>query len=105
MALSLKRFGLAALSSATGAVYTVPAGKTATLKHVQLCNTTNAAVAVRVHIVPVAGSPSAANAVIYDAEVPANGFMSWDLFQVLGAGESLQARGEGVTLSVSGVEQ
>lgn len=105
MALALRRFAQAALGAATGSVYAVPAEKTATLKHAQLCNTTAAPVAVRVHSVPVGGSAGAGNALVYDAEVPANGFLSWDLFHVMSAGEQLHASGDGVTLHVSGVEQ
>lgn len=105
MAITLKRLAQGPLAAAVGSFYSPGAGKTGMVKSIRLCNTTSSDVPVRVFIVPSGGSPTADNAILYDAVVPANGFISDPDLHVLSGGDTLRASGLGVTLTVSGAEQ
>jgi len=106
MTITLKRLAQAALGAAASASLYAPAsGKTGMLKSLTLCNTTDADVLARVHLVPSGGSASASNALFYDATVPAKSTFDWAGLHVLAAGDSLRASGVGITLTASGAEQ
>lgn len=102
-----KRLVLGSALTGTAAVYyTAPNNTKAVIKSAALVNTTAAAIAGTVHVVPVAGAPGAANTLISARNIAAGETYTCPelVNQVLTAGETLQALGNGLTLVVSGAE-
>jgi hypothetical protein len=102
-----KKQGQAAVGTGAGTlVYTVGASLLGIVKCIDICNTTAAAINVNVHLVPLAGSATTANALMYVVSVPANGVYQWTGTQILEAGGFIQAVGAsaGLTINVSGGE-
>lgn len=86
--------------------YTAPAGG-AIIKEIILTNATAAAVTARVHLIVSAGSASAANRIISDVSVPANGVLIYSLSTVMAAASFIQAlagSATSVNLTISGME-
>lgn len=72
MADTPKRLASAQLGSSDAAVYTGTAAHVYTVSDIVICNTDIVVRTFRLHIVPAAGSSSAANAVFYDQIIEAN---------------------------------
>ena len=69
------RLGSASLSATTyTTLYQVPLGKT-TVCTVSLCNTTSAAVTVRIALAAASGTPAGGEFIEYDVSLPANGVL------------------------------
>ena len=96
----------AAVTAGTTTIYTVPALTRALVKDIDLCNTTAGALTINVHLVPSAGSASAANALFFGASISANTTLQWSGVQVMNAGDTIQVQGSstGITASISGGE-
>lgn len=96
----------AAVTTGTTTIYTVPALTRALVKDIDLCNTTAGALTINVHLVPSAGSASAANALFFGASISANTTLQWSGVQVMNAGDTIQVQGSGlgITVSISGGE-
>lgn len=91
------RLGAADLLAATDtALYTVPAGKTATL-NVSLCNRGTAAVKVRLALA-AAAAPTNAEYLEYDVSIPANGVLERSGI-VADAGKIIVVRSDVATVS------
>lgn len=109
MANSLKAVDVVqiAVSPTFTTVYTVPSATKFTVSMLHLCNTTSSPVTVRVCVVPNAGSPTAANAVMWDFSVAANDILELFKGDIWGAGVTLQANasaGTAVNIKLSGIE-
>ena len=90
-------------TSASTALYTVPAGYTAIVKQIVVTNTTGTAATFTMYI----GAASAGNALFSGTSVAANDTVIINLSQVLGTGEILRAlsgTNAALNLTVSGVE-
>jgi hypothetical protein len=90
-------------TSASSALYTVPAGYTAIVKQIVVTNTTGTAATFTMYI----GAASAGNALFSGTSVAANDTVIINLSQVLGTGEILRAlsgTNAALNLTVSGVE-
>lgn len=98
--------GALATAPAFTTVYTVPDLSRTIAKDILVCNTTSAAIQLRLYLVDSGGSPSTSNAIAYDIDVPANGIFEWSGTQVLHVGDSIQANGSasGLTIRASGGE-
>lgn len=75
---------------------------------IHLVNTTGAPVTVQVCVVPHGGTPSVANALLYDYSIPANDFLQFDEGDFLSPNSTLQAlasAGNSVNLRFSGVQE
>lgn len=94
------------LTASAATYYTVGASTRAVIKSASIANTTAAAVPASVHIVPSGGAAAAANTVINTRSVAPNETYACPelVNHVLGAGDFIQALGNGLTLMVSGVE-
>jgi len=102
-----KKMGQAALGTGAGTlVYTTPTSISGIVKCIDICNTTAGVLTATVHLVPLAGSATTANALMYAVSVPANGLYQWTGTQVLDAGGFIQGvgSGAGLTINVSGGE-
>lgn len=107
MSTTAKRFVPGSVMTATAATYyTAPTATKGVIKAAAIVNTSAAAVQATVHIVPAAGTVGAATTVIGGRPVaPLESYPCPELInQVLEAGDTLQALGNGLTLIVSGVE-
>jgi len=100
------KLGQAAISLANTILYTVPGATRTFVKDMDICNTTPADLTVRIFLVPSAGAPSTANALMYDAPVPAKSTVQWQGSQILNTGDTIQvaASGSGLTIIASGGE-
>lgn len=90
-------------TSASSALYTVPAGYTAIIKQIVVTNTTSSVATFTFYI----GTASAGNALFSGTSVAANDTVIINLSQVLSATETLRAlasTGTALNLTVSGVE-
>lgn len=95
------------LTAVTATLYTAPLAVTFIFKLIRVCNTSNAAVPVRLYFVPVNGAAAQSNAALYDFSVPANDFIEFGEGQVLLPGGLIQASAGTpavVNVQVSGVE-
>jgi hypothetical protein len=101
---TLKSVPVVSLSAGFGTIYTVPALTSFTVAVIHLCNTTGAPVGGRVCLVPAAGTPALANALLWDFGVSANGIIELARGQIWLPGDSLQALGSGLNLHLSGIE-
>jgi hypothetical protein len=93
------------LTGTAAAVYTAPSGTSTAIHQATAWNPTAAVVAVKVYIVPSAGS--AADATTVDTvNVPAGSSVQLSrlIAHKIPAGSQLYASGAGVTLTVSGAE-
>lgn len=106
-----KKFAQGAIGTGAGTLaYTMPVSPSpiyiGAVIIVDITNTTAAIINVRVHLVPVGGTPSAANALAYDLPVPAYDVMPVlrQGYHVLNAGDFIQCIGSaaGLTMNISG---
>lgn len=88
-------------------IYTVPGSTTFSLSQMHFCNTTNAPVTVRVCIVPSAGSPAQANAILWDYSIAANDIleiMKGDVWTTGVTCQALAGGGSAINMKVSGIQ-
>ncbi len=106
MANTAKQLGQGGITASVTTLYTVPGSTTTDVKSFLFCNTTSAPITVRVFLVPSGGSPSAANAIVYDRSLAPG--ETWPLVneQVLSAGGTIQMQvsATGCTVTCSGLE-
>lgn len=79
---------------------------TVTMLH--LVNTTAGPITVQVCLVPAGGTPTQANALLWDFSIPANDFIQCSDGLLMNPGESIQAlasAGASVNLQFSGLEE
>lgn len=96
------------LGLAFGVVYGVTYQRRLTVAVIHLANTTNADLTVRVSIYPDGGTPTNANALLWDFIVPKYDFLEFGEGLILLSKWSLAAlasAGNSVTLTLSGIEQ
>lgn len=100
------KLAVAAITGATTTFYTTPASTRTMVKEIDICNTTGGALTVNVHLVPSGGAAGTANALLYGVSVGANTTLQWSGVQILNAGDTIQAQGSGLglTLLASGGE-
>lgn len=105
MANTLRPLDVVALGAGFVTIYTVPAGIVGfTNAVIHLCETTGFIVGVYVCLVPAAGSPAAGNSLLWNFGLSANGVLELARGQIWKPGSSLQAKGLGATLHLSGIE-
>ena len=109
MAVTPKPLGQAqaGLTGSPTTVYTVPAGKTATLWSLSLCSHDTARRTVRLCKVPLGGSFGAGTDLLWDAPVDPGIPVEGDAIRVLEAGGTIQISADVavmVTLTVDGAE-
>lgn len=88
-------------------VYTLPASKRAVLRNIVICNTTAAAIDVRVCAVPNGSSPSASNSIYYGFTLDPYltiSKMLWVVLDTTGDYISVYVSAQGVTFTLSGAE-
>lgn len=95
-----------ALTGAAATYYTAPALTRAVTRSAQLTNTTAGVVACTVYVVPSGGTAGATNTVISARSIAAGETYNCPelVNQVVETGGTIQALGNGVTLTVSGIE-
>jgi hypothetical protein len=100
------KLGQAAITTVIATLYTTPALAKTYVKQLDICNTTGGTLTVDVHLVPVSGTASTANAIYYGFSVTANSVLQWKGIQIMNAGDTLQVKGSavGLTLTASGGE-
>lgn len=100
------KLGQAAITTGVTTLYTVPTSTRTFVKDLDIANTTAAAINVRVFLVPSAGSAATANALFYDAAVPANTTLQWLGTQILNVADTIQVQASsvGLTITASGAE-
>ena len=86
------RLGVQAVSATptVDTVYTVPASTRTLLKDISICNTTAAAITLRIYLVPSGGSPGTGNALMYDVSINANSTVQWNGVQIMEAGATIR---------------
>jgi hypothetical protein len=87
--------------------YTVPAAKSAIIKEIVFCNTTNGQVAVWASLCLTGATVGDANRVISNEIIPANSTVSFTFSQVLPTGGFVSckaAAASSVTVTMTGVE-
>lgn len=99
--------GPAQLTTSATSVYTVGSGKSAVVKQIVFSNTTGSSTVVSAHVVPVGGSASAANGVVYNLSIGPNSQIIWSADIPMATGEQVYltaGTGTAVTYIVSGIE-
>lgn len=93
-----------AITTSYVSIYTAPTGSRVYVKDLDFCNTTGSPIGVYIHLVPVSDSPTASNALFYNAIVPAYTTVQWTGSQILNAGDTIQVKGTaaGGTVSITG---
>lgn len=104
MANALKSVPAVALGVGFTTIYTVPALTDFTVAVIHLCETTGFIVGLHVCVVPAAGSPTNGNALLWNFGISAFGVLELARGQIWLAGDTLQAKGSGATLHLSGIE-
>jgi len=107
MAFQEKNLARQAVGTTAETLYTVPANTITIVKDIHVCNNSNADCYVSLWLVPNGDSPTDENVMFYQWNVPANDFVHWNGFQVLSAGDTIQALAETadqITIHVSGAE-
>lgn len=106
MPITPKALGQVALTTTAQTVYTVPSGAQATIRNIRVCNTTAGPLKVTAYLMPGAGTPTDANAILKGVTVPAGGVVDDDAIHVREAGGRLVALADaaGLTLTASGAE-
>ena len=101
-----KQLAQAAITASYVTIYTVPGGTKTAVQTADLANTAGILVSVYLHFVPSGGAVGAANAVIYNVDIPAKGVLSYTGPAILEAGGFISVKGSdvGVTITVSGLE-
>ena len=96
--------GQLAVSPTLTTVYTTPAARRTIVKTLDMCNTTTGAITVSVYLVESGGTAGAANKLVSNITLPANGYYQWTGAQVLHAGDTIQASSSavGITINISG---
>lgn len=90
----------APMSTSTAILYTVNPGLQFTLNDIEICNTASTAATFTIYLVPSGGSPSAGNALFYNAPIPASSTVQWTGNQVLAAGGTIQASASATTVTI-----
>lgn len=106
---TLKMFFRGAVPTSATTEYTVGGATTAILKSFDICNTTQAPITIRLHLVPSGGSADTSNALLYDYTIPAaaNGIFGWEGEEILLTGDFIRmvASAAGLSIHMSGIEQ
>ena len=95
------------LGTSASTVYTVGSGITATVKQILAAHVTSSQSTVSVHIVPSGGSAATTNLVFAAVPVAGNSTVTFDLNQIMEAGDTIRAFAGNATtinLMVSGYE-
>lgn len=88
----MKRLGQAAAGTGSGTLlYTTPTGYRCDVKDITIANTSASTIDFRLHLVPVGGSASTANAMFYDVTVAGNTTVQWFGHQILNAAISYRS--------------
>jgi hypothetical protein len=87
-------------TGSVGTLITVNTGFQYTVNDIEICNTSSSAQTFSIYLVPSGGSATAANALFYNAPIPANTTVQWTGMQVVGAGGSIQALSSSASVSI-----
>ena len=100
------QLGQAAITGTIATLYTTPTGVRTFVKDLNICNTTGGAVTVNVHLVPLSGTATTANALLYTYSIAANTTYRWTGIQIMNEGGTIQVKGSttGLTITASGAE-
>lgn len=100
------RLGQAAMTTSYTTIYTTPDATRTFVKDIDIINTSTAAIGLYLHIVPSGGTPTTANAIFYNNQLPAATTVQWCGTQILNAGDTIQikASAAGCTATISGGE-
>ena len=109
MAFQEKQLGQSQLtgSGTQDTVYTAPASTTAIIRDIQIANVNATAKRVKVWLVSSGGSPDDTNIIIPNMTIDGNDIIHWSGFQVLTAGDTIQAEASAassICITVSGAE-
>lgn len=92
------------LGTSASILYTAGGQSRSHVNVISICNTTSASISVYAFIVPSGGTPSASNAIFYNAQIPAYTTMLWEGFLIIPVNGTLQgyASAVGCTIQASG---
>lgn len=108
MANTLKPLAVATLTSIFTTVYTVPPATSFVVGMLHLVNTQAGAVAVRICLVPNAGSPVSTNALFWDFNIPGNDvteILKGDIWPAQSTLQVWAVTPSVINIKLSGVEQ
>lgn len=94
-------------TTAATTIYTVPGGRTTTVKNIIVANVTAAAATATISFVPGGGTAGAANRIMHSVVVQPNALVTLDLTQVLNAGDFISVQvgtANALVFTISGVE-
>lgn len=104
---TLKSVAVATLSTSFSTIYTVPTSTSFTVAVLHLVNTTASSVTVQVCLVPLAGSASQSNALLWDFVIQPNDVIELLRGDIWAAGAFLQTKASAassVNIKLSGIE-
>ena len=98
--------GQAEITTSYATIYTAPALSRTFIKDIDICNTTSGVLRVFVSFVSDGDAAGAANAIFYNALIPAYTTVQWCGSQLLYAGGTIQVKADnvGLTITASGGE-
>ena len=103
----MKKLGRGAIAAAGTTLYTVPTGYRADVMDINLANTTDAKTDCALHLVPAGDSPTSANMLFPNVEIPANTLVQWTGVETIYAGDSIvgvSSVAAAVTATITGNE-
>ena len=104
------KLGQGAIGATVSTFYTVPANTRTFVKNIDICNTTTGNINVTVYLVPSGDSAADANSLLSSIRVigtaAQGGLVQWEGSQILNEGDTIQAVGGvvGLTINISGGE-
>lgn len=99
-----KKLAQGAVSTGAGTLlYTVPNGFRASVKNIDISNTTAGNLTATIHLVPVGVAVGTSNMLFPAVLIPANTLIQWTGDQSLSAGDFMQGigSGSGITINIS----
>ena len=100
----ITRISQATMTTGYVAVYTCPVGQRAAVVDMNICNTTGSPIGIYINMVPNGATPTASNAIFFNASLPAYSTMQWTGSIAMTQGDTIQikASATGCTFTASG---
>jgi len=100
------RLGQAAMTTGYTTLYTTPVNTRTYVKQMDIANVDGTTVSLYVHLVPTGGSPTTANALMYNLPLAALSVLQWTGVEVMNYGDTIQIKASSAlcTITASGGE-
>lgn len=100
------KLGQAAITTSYATLYTTPLLTKTYLKQFDIANTNSTSIGLYVHLVPVGGTATTANAIAYNIPLAVASILQWTGVEIMEPGSMIQVKASatGCTITASGGE-